>query len=138
MLHRVLSPFAETAYALLRIVAGALFAFHGMQKLFGILGADQPPAGSLMWVGGVIELVCGVAIALGLFTSFAAFLASGEMAVAYVKFHWKGRLDAGFFPASNGGELALVYALLFLYVACRGAGRFSVGRRMHASSAARA
>ena len=82
--------------------------------------------GSQIWVGGVIELVCGVLIALGLFTRYAAFLASGTMAVAYAQFHWKFAFDREFFPAVNGGELAALYAVVFLFMACHGAGAFSV------------
>lgn len=128
MLKRILEPKTEFAYALLRIVSGSMFAFHGVQKVFGVLTQHQPPVGSQLWIGGVIELVAGFAIAAGLFTSWAAFIASGTMAVAYVQFHWKFEFGAGFFPAVNKGELALLYALLFLFVACRGSGRWSLGR----------
>jgi len=89
MLTRFLEPKIDTAYTLLRIVAGLLFAFHGFQKIFGVLTEYQPPIGTQIWFGGVIELVTGLAIAVGVFTSLAAFLASGTMAVAYVQFHWK-------------------------------------------------
>ncbi len=126
MLSRMLAPRGETVYAALRIVAGLMFAFHGVQKLFGVLTEKQPPAGSQLWIGGVIELVTGLLIALGLFTVWAAFLASGTMAVAYTQFHWKFALGAGFFPTINRGELALLYAFLFLYIACRGAGLASL------------
>lgn len=130
MLSRFLAPRADAAYALLRAVSGLLFALHGMQKLFGVLGGTVQPAGSQLWVGAVIELAAGVAIAAGLFTTPAAFLASGTMAVAYTQFHWKLAWGAGFFPPVNKGELALLYALLFLYVACRGGGAFSVDGRL--------
>ena len=130
MLDRFLAPRAEAAYALLRIVSGLLFAVHGAQKLFGVLGGFRPPAGSQLWIGGVIELVTGLAIAVGALTPWAALLASGTMAVAYTQFHWKLALGEGFFPAVNKGELALLYAFLFLFVACRGGGAWSVdGRR---------
>jgi putative oxidoreductase len=125
----LLSPFAERAYALLRIVAGAMFALHGVQKLFGVLTEHQPPVGSQLWIGGVIELLCGAAIALGLLTRWAAFLASGTMAVAYFQFHWKFQLDSAFFPVVNQGELAVLYCFTFLYVACKGAGICSVDGR---------
>lgn len=128
MLTRLLSPYSEATYAALRIVAGLLFAFHGVQKVFGVLTDHQPPFGGQLWIGGVIELVCGFAIALGAFTSWAAFLASGTMAVAYTQFHWKFAFDAKFFPAVNKGELALVYAFLFLFIAARGAGVWSLDR----------
>jgi putative oxidoreductase len=122
-----LAPFADRAYALLRIVAGLLFTFHGMQKIFGTLATHpQPKVGELAWFGGVIELVCGLLIAIGLFTRPAAFLASGQMAVAYIMFHWEFAFDSKFFPAINKGELAMLYCFLFLYMACRGSGPWSV------------
>lgn len=125
----LLSPLSERAYALLRIVSGFLFAFHGVQKLLGLWTDSQPSFGSQIWFGGLIELVCGAAICLGLLAAPAAFLASGTMAVAYVQFHWKLALGADFFPAVNEGELAVVYAFLFLYVACKGSGRWSLQLR---------
>src|SRR6185503_15014270 len=82
-MQRFLGRYGEIAYTLLRVVAGLMFAVHGAQKLFGFLGGRQMPVGSLFWVGGVIELVGGLLIAIGLFTSWAAFIASGEMAVEY-------------------------------------------------------
>lgn len=129
MLERVLNPYREHAYALLRIVSGFLFSFHGLQKIFGVLKDKTPEVGSQLWFGGLIELVCGVAIAFGLFTRWAAFLASGTMAVAYTQFHWKLDFGKRFLPGINHGELALVYAFLFLFIACYGAGRWSVDAR---------
>jgi len=129
MLTRFLQPRADAAYALARTVAGIMFAFHGFQKLSGVLTEFRPPVGSQLWFGGIIELVAGLAIAAGAFTSWAAFLASGTMAVAYLQFHWKLDLGARFFPAVNQGELALLYSVLFLYVACRGGGRWSLDHR---------
>jgi putative oxidoreductase len=128
LLHRWLAPHADRAYALLRIVSGALFAFHGMQKIFGVLSASRPPLFSQVWVGGIIELVAGTLIAVGYQTTWAAFISSGQMAVAYTQFHWKLAFGRNFFPAVNKGELALVYAFVFLYVACKGSGRFSLDR----------
>jgi len=119
-LSRLLSKNTKHTYTLLRIVSGAALAFHGLQKVFGIFSDHQPPVMSQIWIGGVIELLCGALIAIGLFTPWAAFLASGTMAVAYIQFHWKFRFDSNFFPAVNKGELALIYAFLFLYIACRG------------------
>jgi putative oxidoreductase len=118
------------AYAILRVVSGALFTFHGIQKIFHVLSPFSPPVGSQLWVGGVIELVGGLLIALGLFTRPAAFLACGTMAVAYFQFHWKLAIAEGqWLPAVNHGELAVVYCFLFLYVFARGAGAFSLDAR---------
>jgi putative oxidoreductase len=130
MLERLLSPRTEAAYTLLRVGAGLMFTFHGVQKLFGVLTEGQPPVGSQLWIGGVIELFAGIAIALGLLTSWAAFLASGTMAVAYIQFHWRFRGGANFFPAINKGELALLYALVFFFIACRGGGVWSLDDRL--------
>ena len=129
MLPKLLSSHTERTYALLRIVAGAMFAFHGAQKIFGVLSDHpQPQFGSQIWIGGIIELVCGTMIALGFFTSWAAFLASGTMAVAYIQFHWKFQFGAKFFPGVNMGELALLYSFLFLFIACKGGGIWSIDR----------
>lgn len=127
---RWLAPRTEQAFALLRIVSGAMFAFHGAQKLFGLFGRNPTAIGSQLWVGGVIELVAGIAIALGFWTRCAAFVASGTMAVAYTQFHWKFRWGDHLLPIVNKGELAALYAFLFLFVACKGAGIWSLdGRR---------
>jgi len=128
MLKGYLEPQTERVYAALRIITGAMFAFHGVQKVLGVLTKATPAVGSQMWIGGVIELVCGIAIAVGLFTRWAAFLASGTMAVAYAQFHWKFEFTSRFLPGVNRGELALTYALLFLLFACRGAGLWSIDR----------
>jgi putative oxidoreductase len=121
-MQRFLGRYSEIAYTLLRVIAGLMFAVHGAQKLFGFLGGRQHPVGSLFWVGGVIELVGGLLIAIGLFASWAAFLASGQMAVAYFMVHAKD----GFWPILNKGELAVLYCFVFLYIACRGSGRYSL------------
>jgi len=124
-------------YAVLRIVAGALFAFHGAQKVLGLLSQFTPQVGSQLWIGGVIELVGGLLIALGVFTRPVAFLASGQMAVAYTQFHWKLALGGGMWlPAMNKGELAVIYCFLFLFFAARGNGILALGARR--SSPARA
>ncbi len=127
---RALAPYTEHVYALLRIVAGALFSFHGMQKILGLFTeAATQPMWSQKWIGGVLELVLGPMIAIGLFTRPAAFVASGMMAVAYFQFHWKLALTERFFPIVNRGELAVLYCFLFLFIACRGAGLWSVDRQ---------
>lgn len=126
MLSRVLQPRTEAAFTFLRVMAGLMFAVHGVQLLFGVLGYSAVTWASQSGVGGIIELVAGLLIAAGLFTRWAAFLASGTMAVAYLQFHWRFAFDSHFFPQVNQGELAVLYSLLFLYVACRGAGRWSL------------
>lgn len=118
-------------YAALRIIAGAMFMLHGTQKLFGFLATKAgPEVGSQLWIGGVIELVCGALIAVGLFTRPAAFLAAGTMAVAYIQFHWKGAFDTRFFPLVNKGELSALYCFVFLLFAVRGAGSISIDRQL--------
>ena len=118
----VLTRFAPHAYTLLRVVAGLLFLCHGIQKLTGALGGHAVAIDSQLGIGAVIELATGALIALGLGTRLAALLASGQMAVAYLQFHWKFALDARFFPVVNQGELAVLYCFLFLVIACSGPG----------------
>ena len=115
-----LAKYSDQAYALMRIVAGFMFTFHGAQKILGILTDTQPPIGSQLWFGGLIELICGLLVMVGFQTRRAAFLASGEMAVAYFQFHWKFQLGREFFPVINKGELAALYCFVFLFIACRG------------------
>ena len=121
----VLGRFTEPAYAFLRIVAGLMFAMHGAQKLLGMFGGQQMPMMTQPWFAGVIEVIAGIMIAVGLFTSIAAFIASGEMAFAYFIAH----APKSWNPLANGGELAVLYCFLFLYIATRGGGRWSVERR---------
>ena len=116
-----LEKYADYAYALLRIATGFMFSFHGAQKILGVLSEFQPPVGSQLWIGGLIELICGLLVMVGFQTRWAAFLASGEMAVAYFQFHWKFQFGSEFFPIVNKGELAALYCFVFLYIASRGA-----------------
>jgi putative oxidoreductase len=122
-MERWLGRYSSYIYALLRIVAGLLFVQHGMQKLFGIPGT-QPPVDVMTQAGlaGIIELVGGALIAIGLFTSPVAFIASGEMAVAYFQVH----APRSYWPMMNGGELAALFSFLFLYFAAVGSGKWSV------------
>jgi putative oxidoreductase len=107
----------------LRIVSGALFACYGLQKVFGLFGGMPPGVSkALIWSAGSIELVCGVLITVGLFTRLAAFIASGQMAVAYF---W-GHAPSGFWPIMNHGELAILFCWLFLYIAAQGPGAFAL------------
>jgi putative oxidoreductase len=136
MLKALLSPLSERVYAAIRIVTGLMFSFHGMQKVFGLLwapGYPRPSLGSQVGIGGLIELVTGLLIAAGFFTRSAAFLASGTMAVAYWQFHVFGNASvqgiSKFLPGTNNGTPAVLYCFLFLYVACKGAGPWSVDAR---------
>ncbi len=125
---KFLSRYADFAYAILRIVSGILFLSHGIQKIFGVLAEFQPPMGSQLWIGGIIELICGLLIVIGFQTRWAAFLASGTMAVAYLQFHWKFQFNSEFLPAINGGDAAILYCFVFLYIACLGSGIWSLDK----------
>jgi putative oxidoreductase len=124
------SRLESPTYALLRVVAGLMFACHGAQKLFGAFGGKVAAVGSQLWAGALIELLGGPLIALGLFVRPAAFLAAGTMAVAYIQFHWK--LDVAgnrWLPVINKGELAALYTFVFLFIFARGPGAWSLDRR---------
>jgi putative oxidoreductase len=124
-----LSRWAPLLLGLLRIVAGLLFLSHGLVKLFGFPPGAQPgpqPFLTMFGIGGLVELVAGGLIALGLFTRPAAFLASGEMAVGY----WMYHAPTAFYPAVNGGDAAILYCFLFLYLAAAGPGAFSLDGAM--------
>jgi putative oxidoreductase len=123
-----LERYADHAYALMRILAGFMFGFHGAQKILGIFSDFQPHIGSQLWIGGLIELVGGLALLLGFQTRAFAFLCSGEMAVAYIQFHWKFQLGPKVFPAVNQGELAVIYSLVFLFIACRGGVKWCIDK----------
>ncbi|HYB94724.1 MAG TPA: DoxX family protein [Vicinamibacterales bacterium] len=121
-MQKSLARLAPYFYVLLRVVAGLAFAQHGAQKLFGMLGGTAVDLASQRGAAGIIEFVGGLMIALGLFTSPVAFLASGEMAVAYFQAH----APRGFWPIQNGGELAVLYCFLFLYLSAVGSGKLSI------------
>lgn len=121
-----LGRYSTYIYAVLRIVSGFLFMWHGSQKLLGYPPSATPSTESLspiMAIGGGIELIGGFLIMIGLFTGFAAFLASGTMAFAYFGWHFSTQAPL---PIVNKGELAVVYCFLFLYIASRGSGIWSV------------
>ena len=123
-----LHKFTDHAYALLRIMTGFMFSFHGCQKILGILSDFRPAFGTQIWIGGVIELVGGLMVLVGFNTRFAAFICSGQMAVAYFQFHWKFQGGANFFPTINKGELAVLYCFVFLLLACRGGVKWCLNR----------
>jgi len=124
-----LSKQSNSIYAILRIVSGVLFTFHGAQKIFGLLASYETAFGSQMWFGGLIELVCGLCLVFGFQTRIAAFLSSGTMAVAYIQFHWAFRFDENFFPVINNGDAAILYCFLFLYIASKGAGKWGIDKK---------
>jgi putative oxidoreductase len=125
-MERILGRFTPQIYALMRIVAGLLFACHGAQKIFGVMGGQQMEYASMMGLAGFIELIGGLLIAIGLVTGYAATLASGEMAAAYFMAH----APKGGMPIQNGGELAVLYCFVFFYIAAHGAGVWSVDGAM--------
>lgn len=107
----------------LRIATGALFWFHGAQKLFAMFGRDQAAEfPSQIWWAGFLEFAGGILVALGLFTRPVAFVLAGEMAIAYVQAH----APRAIWPVMNNGELALLYLFVFLFLAANGGGSFSV------------
>ena len=120
-----LSRWQAEVRAILRIVVGLLFLEHALIKLAGFPPGGQPglqQVGSLLWIGGIIELVTSILVVLGLFTRLAAFVAAGEMAVAYFMFH----VPHGCYPAVNMGEAAILYCFAFLYIAAAGPGAWAL------------
>jgi putative oxidoreductase len=120
-----MSDWEPRMLSILRIIAGLLFMQHGLSKLFGFPSAAMhPPFLTLLWFAGVLECFGGALVALGLFTRVAAFLLSGEMAVAYFMVH----APQGFFPLLNHGELAVLDCFVFLFLAVAGGGEWSLDR----------
>ena len=118
-----MASYAGQTYALLRIVFGFMFLFHGTQKLLGFpMPAPDGVPGFVIWVAGTLELVGGLLITIGLMTRWAAFVCSGLMAVAYWMAHGMNAL----WPIQNQGELAVLYCFAFLYISARGSGMWSV------------
>ena len=124
-MEKLLAGYGPQAYAAMRIVIGMLFFCHGLQKVFGLFGGVNGAAAPLLsqfGIAGLIELITGTLITVGWFTAIAAFVASGQMAAAYFIIHFA----SGFWPIQNGGELAVLHCLVFLYMATHGAGIWSV------------
>jgi putative oxidoreductase len=128
-----LNRFADPFYCVMRLVVGLMFACHGLDKIFGTFTPKEalPP---LMAVGGWVEIICGFLVAFGLLTRVAAFVASGEMAVAFFMMH----APRGLIPYVNKGELAVVYCFIFFYIFLRGAGSWSIDGMMGRGKAATA
>ncbi len=114
--------FDGETYALLRIVTGFLFLWHGSQKLFGFPQAAPDAPAFILYVAGSIEFIGGLLVAVGLFTRWAAFLCSGLMASAY----WMAHGTKHILPLLNEGELAALYCFVFLFISAHGAGRWSM------------
>lgn len=116
--------YANEVLSVLRIVTAALFLQHGMTKILGFpwSSASEPPIWSLLWVAGVIELVGSLMLLAGLFSRPVALLLSGEMAIGYFMVH----APEGTFPMLNGGESAVLFCFIFLYIAFEGPGPWSI------------
>jgi putative oxidoreductase len=114
--------FSGETHALMRIMIGLNFLWHGTQKLFGFPQAPPDAPAFVLYIAGPIELVGGALVAVGFFTRPAAFLCSGLMATAY----WMAHGTKHLFPLLNGGELAVLYCFVFLFLAANGAGRWSI------------
>jgi putative oxidoreductase len=114
--------FADPFYCIMRLVVGLMFACHGLDKIFGAFTPKGEALPTLMLLGGWVEIVCGFLVAFGLLTRIAAFVASGEMAVAFFMMHAPKSL----IPYVNKGELAVVYCFVFFYIFLRGSGSWSI------------
>ena len=124
-MQRYLGKFDGHAYAAMRIVLAFLYWSHGPRWLFGWFGGSEPvPVTSLQGVAGVLETSLGILIGIGLLAPWAAFVACGEMAVAY--FHVHLQFGRGWMPIMNGSEITVALCFGFLYIAARGSGMFSV------------
>ena len=117
-----MAPYSAQTYALMRIVVGFLFLWHGSQKVFGFPGGMMEMPDAIRWSAGPIELVGGVLVMIGLQTRWAAFISSGTMAFAY----WIGHGTKAILPVQNQGELAVLYCFAFLCIAANGSGIWSV------------
>jgi putative oxidoreductase len=124
------AAWAPRLLSVLRIVSALIFMAHGSQKLLGFPPSPMPspPPLGLMWFGGLLELVGGALLLIGLFSRPVAFILSGEMAVAYWMFH----APESPFPALNGGDAAILYCFVFLYIAAAGPGPWSADARLNA------
>jgi len=118
-----MSKFSPQCYALMRIIVGFLFLWHGSQKLFNFpIGMPPGVPAFITYVAGPIELIGGIMVMIGLFTQYAAFISSGLMAFAY----WIGHGTKALLPVQNNGELAMLYCFVFLLISSHGGGIWSV------------
>ncbi len=125
-----LDKFSGPLLSVLRVMSGLLFLAHGSAKLLGFppseMFATAPEPMTLIWFAGVLELVGGALVALGLFTRPVAFILSGQMAVAY----FIGHAPQATFPVQNGGDAAILFCFIFLYIAATGGGPWSLDRTL--------
>jgi putative oxidoreductase len=132
-MEKLLGKYSHYLYAIMRIVVGLLFACNGARKLFGVFGgmgsSEAAPLLSQLWVVGLIEFSAGLLVAVGLLTGYAAFIASGEMAIGYFQVHF----PRGFWPILNAGERAVFYSFIFLFIASRGAVVWGIDRLLRRS-----
>ena len=117
-----LTRYEMQVFGILRIVTGFLFLWHGSQKLFAFPPAGHPFPSYVILIAGPIEFFGGLLVMIGLWARWAAFFCSGEMAYAYWMVHSKNAL----LPLLNGGELAIIYCFLFLFIIFKGSGAFSI------------
>jgi putative oxidoreductase len=123
-MRRFLGNFSTLAFTAMRVVLAFMYVSHGLRWLFGVFGGRAVPLFSMLGAAGLIEIVCGTLIGAGLFTWWAAFIASGEMAFAYFIVH----NPRSHFPIQNGGEITVALCFVFLYIATHGAGPISLDR----------
>lgn len=125
--NNITLSWAPRMLSILRIVAALVFMAHGTQKILGFPASSMnPEMFSLSWIAGILELVGGALLLIGLFSRPVAFILSGEMAVAYFLAH----APKSFFPALNGGDAAILFCFIFLYIAAAGPGPLSVDAQM--------
>lgn len=123
-----MKSFEPQTYALMRIISGYLLLWHGTRKLFNFPPSEQEATGYILWVAGPIELIGGILLVIGLFTRPIAFLCSGFSAAAYWIAHgsFQNLPESALLPITNGGELAVIFCFVYLYISARGAGIWSV------------
>ena len=121
-----ISKYELQVYSILRLVVGFLFLWHGSQKLFAFPPAGQVMPPHIVFIAGPIEFFGGLLVMIGLWSRLAAFICSGEMAFAY----WAAHGTHALLPLLNGGELAIIYCFLFLFISAKGSGEFSIDHFM--------
>ena len=124
-MYTILEKWGPYGLSVLRIVAALLFIEHGLEKLFGFPAAG-PPMSPVLWVQAVIEVVGGILLLIGAYSRPLAFVLSGDMAVAY----FMGHFPRSFYPAVNGGDAAILYCFVFLYIFLAGAGPWSLDKTL--------